>query len=125
MPKYKKPVSRLKDPSRFQGYHAEEKYKEIIESCKILEKKGFQSPPQPSGITKTHYVAIVRRGWQGFCKHPRDRVLPLVKEFYANMLGQSQQNIWVRNSLVPLDLRVVNAFYNFPLMWNANTPTNW
>lgn len=44
MPKYKKPISRLKDPSRFQGYHAEEKYKEIIESRKILEKKGVSVP---------------------------------------------------------------------------------
>lgn len=102
------------DPFRFQGYKAKVKYEEIIEPRKILDEKGFQFPPQPSGITQTLYAAVARRGWQEFCKHPRDPVLPLVKEFYANMLGQSQQTIWVRNSLVPLDPRVINVFYNLP-----------
>ena len=41
MPRYKKPASRLKDPSRFQSYHAEEKYEEFIERRKILEEKRF------------------------------------------------------------------------------------
>ena len=41
-------------------------------------------------------------------------MLPLVKEFYANLLSPGQHNIWVRNSLVPLDSRVINAFYNLP-----------
>lgn len=92
----------------------EEKYKEIIEPHKILEEKGFQFPPQPSGITQTLYDAVARRGWQAFCKHPRDHVMPLIKELYANMIGQSQQNIWIRNSLVPLNPRVINAFYKLP-----------
>lgn len=41
-------------------------------------------------------------------------MLPLVKEFYANMLRQDQCNIWVRNSLVPLDTHIINAYYNLP-----------
>ena len=36
----------------------------------------------------------------------------MVKEFYANMVSPDQHNIWVRNTLVPLDSRVINAFYN-------------
>ena len=42
MPRYKKIASCLKDPLRFQSYHAEEKYEEFIELRWILEEKGFQ-----------------------------------------------------------------------------------
>ncbi|KAH9763201.1 hypothetical protein KPL70_001079 [Citrus sinensis] len=55
-----------------------------------------------------------KRGWLEFCNHPRDPVLPVVKEFYANLVSSSQHNIWVRNSLGLLDSRVINAFYNLP-----------
>ena len=60
------------------------------------------------------YVAAVKYGWLEFCNHPRDPVSPLVKEFYANLLSPSQHNIWVRNSVVSLDSRVINSFYNLP-----------
>ncbi|KAH9685728.1 hypothetical protein KPL70_014067 [Citrus sinensis] len=114
MPGYKRTASRLKDPSRFQSYHTEEKYEEFIEPCKILEEKGFQFPPQPTRIVQSLYNVVAKRGWLEFCNHPRDPVLPLVKEFYANLVSPGQHNIWVRNSLVPLDSRVINAFYNLP-----------
>ena len=42
MPRYKKIAGHLKDPSRFQSSHIEEKYDEFIEPHKILEEKGFQ-----------------------------------------------------------------------------------
>ena len=114
MPRYKNTASRLKDPSRFQSYHAEEKYKEFIEPLRILEEKGFQFPDQLIGIVKTIHNAAAKRGWIEFCKHLRNPVLPVVKEFYANLVSPDKHNIWVRNTLVPLDSRVINAFYNLP-----------
>ena len=114
MPRYKKTASRLKDPSRFQSCHAEEKYEEFIEPHKILEEKWFEFPDQLTGIVKTIHNAAAKRGWLEFCKHPRNLVLPVVKEFYANLVSPYQHNIWVRNTLVPLDSRVINAFYNLP-----------
>ena len=62
MPRYKKTTSRLKDPSRFQSYHAEEKYEEFIELRKILEEKGFQFPEQLTGIVQTIHNAAAKRG---------------------------------------------------------------
>ena len=85
MPRYKKTASRLKDPSRFQSYHAEEKYEEFIEPRRILEEKGFQFPNQLTGIVQTIHNVVAKRGWLEFCNHPRDHVLPIVKEFYANL----------------------------------------
>ena len=68
-----------------------------------------------------------------FCNHPRDPVLPLVKEFYANLLSPGQHNIWVRNYLVLLDSQVINTFYNLPSEVNCEytrlldklTPQRW
>ncbi|KAH9779814.1 hypothetical protein KPL71_007852 [Citrus sinensis] len=114
IPRYKKTTSRLKDQSRFQSYHAEEKYEEFIEPRWILEEKRFQFPDQLTGIVQTIHNDVAKRGWLEFCNHPRDHVLPVVKEFYANLVSPDQHNIWVRNTLVPLDSRVINAFYNLP-----------
>ena len=41
-------------------------------------------------------------------------MLPIVKEFYSNMLRWDQHTILVRNVQVLLDLRVINAFHNLP-----------
>ena len=100
MPRYKRTASRLKDPSCFQSYHAEEKYEEFIEPHKILEEKGLHFPSQPTGIVQTVHNVAAKRGWLEFCNHPRDPMLPIVKEFYANLVSPGQHNIWVRNSLV-------------------------
>ena len=60
MPRYKKTANRLKDPSRFQSYHAEEKYEEFIEPRRLLEEKGFQFPDQLTGITKAIHNAAAK-----------------------------------------------------------------
>ena len=110
MPRYKKIASRLKDPSRFQSYQAEEKYEEFIEPRKILEEKGFQFLEQLTGIVQTIHNAAAKGGWLEFCNHPRDPVLLVVKEFYANLVSPDKHNIWVRNTLVPLDSHIINVF---------------
>ncbi|KAH9792219.1 hypothetical protein KPL71_004032 [Citrus sinensis] len=86
MPRYKKTASRLKNPSQFHSYHAEEKYEEFIEPRQILEEKGFQFPNQLTGIVQTIHNVVAKQGWLEFCNHPRDLVLPVVKEFYVNLL---------------------------------------
>ena len=92
----------------------EDKFKEFIEPRKISEEKSFHIPQQPSGTINTIYVAVAKKGWLDFCTHPRDPVLQIVKEFYSNMLQQDQRTIMVKNVQVPLDLKVINAFYNLP-----------
>ena len=82
---------------------------------------------------QTIYNAAAKRGWLEFCNHPRDPVLPVVKEFYANLVSPDQHNIWVRNTLVPLDSRIINAFYNLYAEINCEyaklldklTPKKW
>lgn len=36
----------------------------------------------------------------------------VVKEFYSNVLQQDQHNVFVRQVQVPLNSRVINAFYD-------------
>ena len=84
--------------------------KNLLNRVKSYKKRGFSFHLNPQ--ESCNYCT--KRRWLEFCNHPRDPVLPLVKEFYANLLSPSQHNTWVRNSLVPLDSRVINAFYNLP-----------
>lgn len=114
MPKIKERARPLKNPECFNSYKAEEKFEDIIESRKILEEKGFQFPQQLSGTIHTIYVTAAKQGWLAFCTHPRNLVLPIVKEFYSNMLQQEQKTSLVRKVQVPLNSRVINAFYNLP-----------
>ena len=87
MPRYKKIASCLKDLSCFQSYHAEEKYEKFIEPRKILEEKGFQFPEQLTGIVQTIHNAAAKQGWLKFYNHPPDPMLPVVKEFYVNLVS--------------------------------------
>ena len=114
MMRYKKTIAQLKDLSRFHSYKVDDKFEKFIEPRKILEEKGFQFPQHPSGTINTIYIAAIKRGWLDFCTHPLDLVLPIVKEFYSNMLRWDQRTILVRNVQVALDLRVINAFHNLP-----------
>lgn len=41
-------------------------------------------------------------------------MVPIVKEFYSNMMGQEHKMIWVRNSFISLDPRIINVFYTLP-----------
>ena len=59
--------------------------------------------------------------------------MPVVKEFYANLVSPDQHNIWVRNTLVPLDSRVINPFYHllaeitceYAKLCDKMTPKRW
>ena len=82
---------------------------------------------------QTIHNAAAKRGWLEFCNHPRDLVLPVVNKFYANLVSPDQHHIWVRNTLVPLDSYIINAFYNLPAEINCEyaklrdklTPKKW
>ena len=60
------------------------------------------------------YNVVARRGWVKFCSNPHDPIVPIIKEFYPNLLQQNQHNIFVKQVQVPLDSRVINAFYDLP-----------
>ena len=61
MTRYKKTAARLKDPSCFHSYNADDKFEEFIELRKILEEKGFQFFQQPSETINTIYAAAAKR----------------------------------------------------------------
>ncbi|KAH9753175.1 Endonuclease [Citrus sinensis] len=103
------------DKLRLFSYENARIYKERTKHWhdKHIQHRKF-TPDQLTGIVQTIHNAVAKRGWLEFCNHPRDPVLPVVKEFYANLVSPDQHNIWVRNTLVLLDSRVINAFYNLP-----------
>ena len=114
MTRYKKRDAQLKDPLCFHNYKVDDKFKEFIEPRRILEEKSFIFPKQPMGVMSNINNVVARQGWVKFCSHPQDPIVPIVKEFYSNMLQQDQRNIFIRQVQVPLDSRVINVFYYLP-----------
>lgn len=96
MPKLKTRATTLKDPSCIHNYKIEDKFEEFIELRKLLEEKGFLFPKPPMRVMNNIHNTVARRGWVNFCSYPQDPIIPVVKEFYSNLLQQDQHNIFVR-----------------------------
>ncbi|EXB53755.1 hypothetical protein L484_022412 [Morus notabilis] len=62
---------------------------------------------QPAFITRV----IHQHGWRQFCQHPSNPIVPLVREFYANLLDFNQETVFVQNVKVPFTARAINSIF--------------
>ena len=51
------------------------------------------------------------RKWKELVKHPEAAVVPLVREFYANMKEHRNFRVFVRGKIVPFDRTTINRYY--------------
>ena len=58
--------------------------------------------------------SIDYRGWRQFLAQPEPAVVPVVKEFYANVLEHRGKVVLVRGKMVPFHVEAINAFYQTP-----------
>ena len=58
------------------------------------------------------FLTIRDRGWGEFVQNPEAAIVPLVREFYANM-DESSLSVLVRGKIVKFDHSTVNRFYKF------------
>lgn len=49
-----------------------------------------------------------------FCAQPEAAVIPVVKEFYANVVEHENGVAFCRGKRVPFDSHAINRFYNTP-----------
>ena len=59
-------------------------------SLKFIREKGFI---KPNGILRRE---IFLKGWTDLYKHPKASVAPIIHEFYANMCGEQDGEVFVR-----------------------------
>ena len=61
---------------------------------------------------------IASKGWNELCKPRKPATILVVREFYANLVDQGLERVWVRGKWVPSDSDNINAFYNLPKVNN-------
>ena len=55
-----------------------------------------------------------KRKWEELVKHIKAAVVPIVREFYANMEEHKNFRIFVRGKWVAFDRTTINRYYNLP-----------
>ncbi|PON79629.1 hypothetical protein PanWU01x14_008610 [Parasponia andersonii] len=53
----------------------------------------------------------IQHNWQLFCAHPEDSIVPLVREFYANLTNPEEDIVYVRGVQVPLSMDAINTIF--------------
>ena len=67
--------------------------KNLKEKDSIVER-GFNKLISP-------FVKVIeKRGWKLLCKHKAPGFVAIVKEFYANMVGVRENNVYVREEWI-------------------------
>ncbi|PON66208.1 hypothetical protein PanWU01x14_110740, partial [Parasponia andersonii] len=90
----------------------EARYEENIQNRPLSAEKGFiwdsnVPPGQPPFIVDV----IIQHNWQLFCTHPKDPIVPLVREFYANLTNLEEDTVYVRGVQVPLSMEAINTIF--------------
>ena len=61
---------------------------------------------------------VKTRKWEELVKHPEAIVLPLVREFYANIEEYRNFQVFVRGKMVLFNRTTINKYYNLPNIEN-------
>lgn len=108
----------------FNSTEAEERYNQVIAKRTLCTEKGFLLTDAPTmGYAKYVHQVISTHNWRKFASHPSAAVVPVVREFYAHLLVEDQQTVYVRGVEVPIDRTTINQFYG---LWDiADQHSDW
>ena len=86
-------------------------FEESIVKWLAISEHGFELVPRNFSYFDQ---IIVARKWEQFCKPLGARVLPVVREFYANTYKHTQFKSRVCGKELAFDKMTINKYYNFP-----------
>lgn len=93
------------DAKKFVSLAAQKRYlASVVKKGAIQERGLYVSMDSVSQQVK-------RRKWEELVKHPEAAVVPLVREFYANMKEHRNFRVFVRGKMVPFDRTTINRYY--------------
>ncbi|EXB49850.1 hypothetical protein L484_000844 [Morus notabilis] len=100
---------------KFVDNAAEKRYEENIWARNLVKEKGFLLHDSPT-LGQPGFISdvIISRGWQIFCRHPIDPIVPLVKEFYANLQNQGQNTVFVWEIDITFTSNYINGVLGIP-----------
>ena len=96
------------DRTKFVSYEAQKRYIDNSVKRGMIQERGLN-------ITIVNVSKQVKdRKWEELVKHPEAAVVPVVREFYANVEEHRNYRAFVRGRWVPFDRTTINRHYNLP-----------
>ena len=96
------------DSSRFVSSTTQKRY-----VASVVKKRAIQEIGLYVTVDSVSYQ-VKKRKWEELVKHPEAAVVPLVREFYANMEEHRNFRVFVQGKMVPFDRTTINQYYNLP-----------
>ena len=91
---------------------SKKKYERKVKERTIHQEKGFVlKDVKDFGLPLELSTIIEIHKWRRFTSHPQDPVVPLVREFYSNILTGAQSFSMVRGVKVSFSASTINMHY--------------
>ena len=94
------------------SFGAQKKYVENFLKRGMIQERGFYVTMD--SVSKQ----VKNRKWEELVKHPEAVVVPVVREFYANVEEHRNYRVFVRGRWVPFDQTTINRHSNLPKINN-------
>ncbi|PON35554.1 hypothetical protein PanWU01x14_335450, partial [Parasponia andersonii] len=97
---------------KFETEAAETRYENNIQNRPLNAEKGFVLDNSET-MGQLPFIAqvITQHNWKQFCAHPEDPIVPLVREFYANLTDPVENTVYVRGVQVSWSEEAINAVF--------------
>ena len=96
------------DATKFVSTAAQKRYVAFVVKKGDIQDRGLYVT-----VDSVSYQ-VEKRKWEELVKHPEVAVVPVVREFYANMEEHQNFQVVVRGRMVPFDRTTINQYYNLP-----------
>lgn len=111
--KGKEPMLAVNESPRekFVNVAAKKRFEEMLKR-EPLPERGFEADMGKLPLFVS--VVITNDGWESFCQKPESAIIPLVREFYANLQDNDLFQTKVRGKWIDWSPNAINEFYDIP-----------
>ena len=113
------PSSQPSPANTFHCAAAAERFQKL-KSKKLWSERGFL----PASFELPEFITSVieKHHWDKFCLKPQPACVPLVREFYSNLVTKDCSSVMVRGSLVSFSAETINDVYGLPPSIDSEYP---
>ena len=99
------------DKTKFVSENAQNRYYDSISNRNSIVERGLCV----TGIDCPTITANIReRKWDNFCAQPQVAIVPVVREFYANVPEHHHRKVFVRGRQVGFSGHAIHLFFDLP-----------
>ena len=96
------------DETKFVSENAQNRYYDPVSNQNMIAKRGLCV----TGINWPTITTNIReRKWDSFCAQPQAAIVPVVREFYANVPEHHHRKVFMRGKQVDFNGHAINVFF--------------